>query len=232
MLDVRDHWNFGDPTESRAIFESLLPTLDDRQEYLDVVAQIARTYSLKGENENCLETMKPVWDEGLKLGGRAAASLMLEAARAYRGMGMIDKARQGFDDVAQTGPEDLRVDALHMLALIAEGDQVDFFNQQAITLAKTSKDEWAKRWIGSLYNNMGWSRFEAGDFDEALEYFESALLARYEFGQTDRVDEAKWCIGHTLCKMGRIEEAKELQQEMLGDDSELSDEEVIRAFSE
>ncbi len=226
MLDVREYWNFGDPVATRAVFESLLPTLADRAEQLDVHAQIARTYSLSGANQECLDYLKPVWDEGLALEGRAAASLMIEAGRAYRGMGMLEKARQGFEDVSLNGPEDLRVDALHMLALVSSGDEVGFFNQKAIALAKSSKEEWARRWIGSLYNNVGWSCFEAGELDEALEYFESALLARYEFGQEERVSEAKWCIGHTLCKLGRIQDARALAG------AEMSDEEVVRFFSE
>ena len=230
MLDVRDYWNFSDPAATRTVFEELRTKLEDRQEYLDVVAQIARTYSLSGENQACLDMLKPVWDEALAAGGRAAASTMLEAARAYRGMGLVDQARKGFEDVAQSGPEDLRVDALHMLALISEGDQVEFYNQQAITLAKTSKDVWARRWIGTLYNNMGWTKYEAGDLDDTLEYFESALLARYEFGQDERVDEAKWCIGRTLCDLGRIQEARELQQEILESDADLTDDEVLAAF--
>lgn len=228
MLDVRDFWNFGDPLATRATFEALLPELSDRGEQLDVHAQIGRTYSLRGENQECLDYLKPFWDEGLALGGRAAASLMIEAGRAYRGMGMIEQARQGFEDVSTNGPDDLRVDALHMLALISEGDQVDFFNQKGIELAKTSKDEWAQRWIGSLYNNVGWARFDSGELEEALEYFESALLARYEFGQTERVEEAKWCIGHTLCKLGRIQDAREL----LGRGDDVSDEDVVKAYSE
>lgn len=226
MLDVREYWNFGDPVATRAVFESLLPTLADRAEQLDVHAQIARTYSLSGANQECLDYLKPVWDEGLALGGRAAASSMIEAARAYRGLGMLEKARQGFEDVSLNGPEDLRVDALHMLAIISEGHQRTTYNQQAIALARTSKDDWTRRWIGSLYNNMGWTHFDAGELEEALEYFESGLLARYEFGQEERVREAKWCIGHTLCKMGRIQDARELAG------AEMSDEEVVRFFSE
>jgi tetratricopeptide (TPR) repeat protein len=229
MLDVRDYWNFGDPVATRAMFEELLPSLKDRQEQLDVHAQIARTYSLSGANQECLEYMKPVWDEGLALGGRAAASLMIEAGRAYRGLGMIEQAQQGFEEVSVSGPEDLRVDALHMLALISEGDHVEFYTQKAITLAKTSKDEWARRWIGSLYNNMGWHCFEAGELEDALEYFESALLARYEFGQDDRVHEAKWCIGHTLLALDRIKDATDLHLEMGGAGD--TEEEVRRTFS-
>ena len=229
MLDVRDYWNFGDPVVSRAIFESLLPSLTDRTEQLDVHAQIGRTYSLSGANQECLDYLKPVWDEGLALGGRAAASLMIEAGRAYRGLGMIQQARQGFEDVSINGPDDLRVDALHMLALISEGDHVEYHNNKAIELARASKDEWARRWIGSLYNNMGWACFEAGEHDEALEYFESALLARYEFGQEERVSEAKWCIGHTLLALDRLKDATDLHLDMggIGD----SEGEVRRTFS-
>jgi tetratricopeptide (TPR) repeat protein len=116
-----------------------------------------------------------------------------------------------------------------MLALISEGDHVEYHNHKAIELARTSKDEWARRWIGSLYNNIGWACFEVGEHDEALEYFESALLARYEFGQEERVSEAKWCIGHTLLALDRMKDATDLHLDMggIGD----SEGEVRRTFS-
>lgn len=229
MIDVRETWDFSNPGATRTAFEELLPSLDDPHDRFDVIAQIARTYSLSGENEKCHEVLKPDWDEALKLGGRAAASFMIEAARAHRGLGNIDQARKGFLNVAESGPDDLQVDAMHMLALISSGEEVEEWNQRAIQLAKSSKEEWAQRWIGSLYNNVGWSRFESGDIEDALEYFESALMARYEFGQNERVNEAKWCIGHTLVALNRMKEATELHLDMGGTSEDEA--EVRKAFS-
>ena len=52
------------------------------------------------------------------------------------------------------------------------------WHERALELADTSPDPDARRWRGSLWNNIGWARFEAGDFDGALAAFETALAAR------------------------------------------------------
>jgi tetratricopeptide (TPR) repeat protein len=48
------------------------------------------------------------------------------------------------------------------------------------------QEEWTQRgldhgdayWAGPLYNNLGWTYFDAGNFTRALELFELALAAR------------------------------------------------------
>ncbi len=53
-------------------------------------------------------------------------------------------------------------------------------------LARSSPDPVARRWVGSLANNMGWARHDAGDYDGALARFELALEERRRDGLRTR----------------------------------------------
>ena len=79
-------------------------------------------------------------------------------------------------------------------------------------LARTSPDPRARRWVGSLANNMGWARHEAGDYDEALALFQVALEERRREGTANQVRIARWCVARCLRSLGRVEEALAEQQ--------------------
>jgi hypothetical protein len=58
-----------------------------------------------------------------------------------------------------------------MLGIEAPPEEKLDWNLQAIRYAENSSDERAKRWMGSLYNNSGWTLFDQGRYPEALELF-------------------------------------------------------------
>jgi tetratricopeptide (TPR) repeat protein len=63
-------------------------------------------------------------------------------------------------------------------------------------------------WLAPLLNNLGWSRYESGDFDGALAVFEEALAVRSE--EPDQPHEreiARYAVGKALRALGRVGEA-------------------------
>jgi len=88
------------------------------------------------------------------------------------------------------------------------------WNLKALDLAENSLDERARNWRGSLNNNIGWSYFDGGEFQEALFMFEKALEFRRQQGDPVSIRVARWCVGKTLRMMGHTEEALEIQQEL------------------
>src|SRR5690606_6700889 len=65
------------------------------------------------------------------------------------------------------------VDAAHMIAIVEpDPTQQLEWNQRALALAVQTSDERAKKWPASLYNNIGWTYHDAGDYAQALEHFE------------------------------------------------------------
>lgn len=60
----------------------------------------------------------------------------------------------------------LAVDAAHMLA-IASGsfEEKITWNTTALQAAEASTDEQARGWCGSLYNNLGWTYHDQGEYE-------------------------------------------------------------------
>ena len=67
----------------------------------------------------------------------------------------------------------LEIDALHMLA-IADRARSRERTAEAIDRALAAPDARTRRWLVSLYNNLGCSYSEAGDLDQALAAFRQA----------------------------------------------------------
>jgi tetratricopeptide (TPR) repeat protein len=220
-LDVRDTWDFNEPAESEKMFRSLLSTaVLSRPEQLEVLAQIARTFSLRRECDQCHAILDKDWSEAVSLGGRPKASFELERGRAFRTDKDVAKAIPFFETAAQSEVDDLKIDALHMLAIVAEPEESIRINREALGVAKQSTSLWANRWQGTLYNNLGWTLFEQERFDEALNAFESALSAREIYGPIGAVRIAKWCVGRCLRAQGLFDKALVIQTGLLGDYSD------------
>jgi tetratricopeptide (TPR) repeat protein len=105
-------------------------------------------------------------------------------------------------------------------------------NGRALSLASSADDPRARQWRGSLLNNMGWTAFDRGDLDRALQFFEDALVARKEQGKQSEILVARWCVARTLREMGRVDEALTIQLELAdesraaGKSDEYVDEEI------
>ena len=72
-----------------------------------------------------------------------------------------------------------------MLAIVDAPPGEMTWHQRALDLADASPSPDARRWRGSLWNNIGWARFDAGDLDGALEAFETAP-SRHDASRSSR----------------------------------------------
>ena len=73
----------------------------------------------------------------------------------------------------------------------------------------------AQGWLGTLYNNMGWTYFDEAQYTKALELFESAAAFRQQRGQRRREQIARWAVGRTLRALGRLSQALDIQVRLL-----------------
>jgi tetratricopeptide (TPR) repeat protein len=80
-------------------------------------------------------------------------------------------------------------------------------NLLAIQLAESSEQEKARGWLGSLYNNTGWSYHNMGDYESALKIFQKAEAVRKSKGRANEIRIAQWCVARTLRSLKRVEEA-------------------------
>ena len=230
MIDFDTRWNYDDPKATETVFASLLPnthTSDDADAVAQLLTQIARAQGLQRKFDQAQATL----DEAQRLIGesdgmsRARIRLLLERGRVLNSSGLRDAARpyfqEAFDLAASAGEDFFAVDAAHMLAIVAPAEQSLAWNERALALAEASHDERARRWLGSLYNNIGWTVHDRGRHADALSLFERALQWRIANHRSDRDDAeirvAKWCVARALRSLNRVDDALSMQQELLGE---------------
>jgi len=95
-----------------------------------------------------------------------------------------------------------------MIAIVeptAEG-QLEW-NYKGVALAEASSDPAAKRWLASLYNNIGCVLDDAKRYDEAMAAFQKALDLRKTMNQPRELLIAKYTIARTLRRQKKIDEA-------------------------
>ncbi|HLO97373.1 MAG TPA: tetratricopeptide repeat protein [Fimbriimonas sp.] len=212
-FDVRTIWDFSDPAKSEKLFREELKNPHSQEEQLEIWAQIARCYGLQGQFEQAHEILDDHWPEAERLQGRPLASFLLERGRVFRSSKAVERAYEFFDRAADSDELDLKLDAMHMQAIVAEPDDAIKINTEALEIARSTTDnEWARRWAGTLANNLGWSYFDQGKYEEALKCFEEGLEERNGRGTASQIHQAKWAVGRCLRALGRFEEALEVQE--------------------
>ncbi len=217
-------WEYDAPAGTEATFRELLPTAqaEGLDSELQLLTQIARTQGLQGRFADARGTLAGVRERLTPAPSTAHVRWFLERGRVNNSSGDRGGARPDFEAawrLAQVLKLDgLAVDAAHMLAIVAP-DEALTWNQRAMELATTSEDPDARRWLGSLHNNIGWTHHDAGRFDDALVHFEAALTARQEAGKPGGILIARWCIARCKRSLGRLEEALAEQLALAADQS-------------
>lgn len=204
-LDLRDYWNFGDPAASRTRFEELLDEGQDPELANEIRCQIGRTYGLEGNYDQAhllLDSLTISEDSA----SRSWACWNLEKGRTLNSSGRREEARPFFDKAAESIWPDHRIDALHMIAIVSSGEEALHWNQIALKEAEAAQMPQARRWVGSLSNNLGWSLHDLNRFDEALEVFKTAETYFAEKGGQQH-HLAKWAVARCLRSLNRHEEA-------------------------
>ena len=218
MSNNFDHlWDYNQPATTEARFRELLPQLaNDPARYAELLTQIARAQGLQRQFDEAHATLDGVEAQLADLPVRVRIRYLLERGRVYRSSGKVDAARPFFLEaweVAQPAGEDnYAIDAAHMLAIIEPPAEQRRWHQLAIDLTEQTADPEAKKWAGSLNNNLGWSYFEEGDYTAALACFTKALAAREAQGKAGPIHIARWSVAKTLRLLGRVDEALTIQE--------------------
>jgi tetratricopeptide (TPR) repeat protein len=213
MTDLRTLWDFDDPAGSELRFREAAD-IAEGTDRLVLLTQVARALGLQER-----------YDEGhalldnLAVGDHeVAARVSLERGRLLRSAGEPDAARPHFEAAAAyDGDDALRIDAIHMVALVAPPAEQIAVNERALAIAAASADPVARDWDASLLTNIGMVHADAGDFDAALVAFERALVARERIGDEQGTRVARWMVGWALRHLGRTAEALAVQRALKAD---------------
>jgi tetratricopeptide (TPR) repeat protein len=172
---LRPLWDFDDLDATERRLQERLEHEESDAGRAEVLTQLAR---VEGLRENFAACERLLNRAELLAGADPVANvrLELERGRMFRSSGDKEAAFPLFKDAYERALEAnelfLAGDAAHMCAIATEDLAL--------------QEEWLQRglahgdayWAGPLYNNLGWSYFEAGDHERALEFFELALEAR------------------------------------------------------
>jgi tetratricopeptide (TPR) repeat protein len=230
--DVEAHiielWDFDDPKSSHDAFvEAAQEAGPETVAGLIYRTQAARALGLTSDFEGATATLADVEQHLQAISNEQQAHhirarLAIERGRTLNSSGSAARARplfqQAYDEAVAVQTAGLAVDALHMSAIVAGqldgADAAAAINTRAIEIAEGSDDPLGRRWLGSLLNNHGWDRHDAGDYEQALSLFERAVAVRLQEGTPQQLMVARWCVGRCLRSLKRYAEALEIQERL------------------
>ncbi|HUH94364.1 MAG TPA: tetratricopeptide repeat protein [Casimicrobiaceae bacterium] len=209
-------WDFDRPAESEARFRRELAALPEGSAAaLELRTQIARAQALQRDFAAAHRTLDAV-ERGLDgRPDRVRVRYLLERGRTFNSSGQPQLAVPLFSealDRARAQHEDfLAIDAAHMLGIAAAPEDRLAWSLEAVAMTERTADARSKRWLASLYNNIGWTYHERGDYAAALAYFEKALPAWQARGGPEEVRIAYWSIARAYRSLGRLDDALAIQ---------------------
>jgi tetratricopeptide (TPR) repeat protein len=223
-LDLSKLWDYNKPDVSEQRFRAALDAADP-DEQLILQTQIARTYGLRQDFARAQEILAAIEQQVQSASAEAQTRYFLELGRTYASTThppesqtseALEKAKSAYLSafgIAETAKLDnLAIDALHMMVVVetTPEDQLAW-NMAALGYMEKSTQSDARKWEGSLRNNIGYALHLQGRYEEALAQFQLALAAHERSGNRPNILVAHWMIAWTLRSLGRLQEAVEIQ---------------------
>ncbi len=217
MEDFDKLWNYSDTASTEIKFKEVLNQSADKPLVYrqQLKTQIARTYSLRAMFNEAHELLDTVEKELHEEPSLAGVRYHLERGRTFNSSGKKAEAKIHFEQaqkIAEVLNEDYyTIDAMHMLAIVAPHDEAILIQQQALIKTEESTNLSAKKWLGPLYNNLGWSYFDLGEYEKALSIFLRSLQWRESQKSAPEIIISKWCVARTLRALNKIDDAIKVQ---------------------
>jgi tetratricopeptide (TPR) repeat protein len=216
-------WDYDDPRATEVIFRELVPAAErsgNRSYHAELLTQLARTLSLQRKFDDAHRLL----DDARQLIAEQPMSIaeiryLLERGRTFNSSNekvqAITLFKDAYKKALQSNEEFYAIDAAHMLGVAEKPQEQLYWNIKAMDLAEKSVDAKARKWLGPLYNNIGWTYHDAKDYERALDLFKKSLAWRTEQEDEKGIFIAKWTIGRTYRTLDRIDEALAVQRELL-----------------
>lgn len=97
------------------------------------------------------------------------------------------------------------IDAAHHVAIVAPPEDQITWSKKGIEAAEALGEA---GWLGVLWNNLGWTYFDAGDLDQALTCLLRARDYHHQSGDALTRNIADRSVGHVYLKKGALVEAR------------------------
>ena len=215
-------WDYGKPAESERRFRAELARWpEDSAERAEVLTQIARTQGLRRMFDQANATLDAVEPTLATMPSHLRVRYLLERGRTFNSSGAPERAvplfEEALDLARRAGDDFYAIDAAHMLGIAAPAPQRLDWNLRALAMTEKRADARSKRWLASLYNNIGYTYQERGDFATALDYYRKALPAWRARGDADAVRDAQWMIARAQRSLGQLDDAERTQRALLAE---------------
>lgn len=215
LPDFDSFWDYSAPDKTETKFREILSAFSGN-DHLELLTQVARAQGLQRKFDDAHKTLDEVEKQLGKKPSRAHVRYLLERGRVFNSSRQQEKAKPYFEqargEAKQLHEDFYTVDALHMLAIVADPASALTLNLDAIQLAQSSQQKRAHNWLGSLYNNMGWTYHDMGKFESALDMFEKAEAFHGSKGDAGQIRIATWTVARVLRSLNRVEEALSKQK--------------------
>lgn len=213
-------WDYANPAATEARFLALLAGLEasaNRAARAELLSQIARAQGFQRRFDEAYATLERARVDGLS--ARARARILLEEGRLDYAAGSPGAGvvcfRAALSEAESAGEEALAVDAAHMLGIVTPVAEQLAWNLRAIGMAVRAACPKARRWLGTLYMNTGWTHHDAGRFSEALSMFRAAETWMRTHGRAEQLRTARWNVARCLRTLGMTDQALRIQQDLL-----------------
>lgn len=230
-MDIDALWNFDNPAETEQRFRTALATVPASDpQHAELLTQIARAQGLQRQFEaahHTLDQAAALLNDEIVLG---RIRLLLERGRVLNSSGQPEASREFFVDALALAKEHMdddptldhyAVDAAHMMGIVAVDDDRMEWNLAALQMAEDSADPRAQRWLGSLFNNIGWTYHDQGQHAQALNMFERGLAWRNANRRGPQDDGgiriARWSVARAQRSLGQYDVALALQRALEAD---------------
>lgn len=200
----------------------------DKSEITEANAMIARTYLEEGDAEDgmtylakTVETASPDeplgWSRYLGVRGR------FEWKNKNH-----DKAVETFKEMFYYCQEHKlygrAVDATHMVAITGNPDEQIEWSIKGIDFAKEHD---AESWLGPLWNNLGATYEDRGQYQQALDAYKKAREYHYKYGTERNKLIADWAVGHAYRLSDSIKQADSVLTPLLAWSEKLGETEFL-----
>jgi len=172
-------------------------------------AQVARTYSITGNNEEAVSWLEKAEKFASPEEPSGWSRYLGVRGRIERHTGKDSLATSTFEEMyhycSEKGLHERAIDAAHMLAITGDYEHQIKWAKKAI--AEAEKGD-IGRWLGPLWNNLGATYEDMHEYAEALSAYRNARDYHYEYGNEMNRLIADWAVAHALRLNRQYDEAE------------------------
>jgi tetratricopeptide (TPR) repeat protein len=214
-------WDFSDPKLSESRFRERLSQEEKENaplvERMEILTQVARAEGLQQKFDEAHKTLDTVQATLASLGSTLVDTRYhLERGRAFNSSGNKEKAKEDFLKAIESGKKGghdyYTIDGIHMMAIADEPTKQLEWTELGIKMAEASNEDRAKLWLGTFYNNSGWTYFGLKEYQKALDLFIKNEKFAESRNNVKDVQIAKWCQAKMYRFLKQLDTAISIQR--------------------